>query len=94
MMFIDLAMAIADNDIVKVTRAAKAAGVSVRFPYLDPELVQFTGRLGPRYKLRGGSKRHLFKSALRNVLPAEILRKKKKGFGIPVGRWFREHRNS
>ena len=91
LMYIDLAMAIADNDIVKVTRAAKAAGVAVRFPYLDPDLVQFTGRLGPRYKLRGGEKRFLFKLAVRDVLPAEILAKKKKGFGIPVGRWFREH---
>jgi asparagine synthase (glutamine-hydrolysing) len=91
LMFVDLEMTISDNDIVKVTRAARAAGVHVRFPYLDAELVDYTGRLDHRFKVNGADKRFLFKQAMRDLLPAEILAKKKQGFGLPIGVWLRSH---
>jgi asparagine synthase (glutamine-hydrolysing) len=89
LMFLDLELTIADNDIVKVTRAARANGVAVRFPYLDRELVEYTGTLAADLKVRGGEKRYLFRRAVRDLLPPEVLRKKKQGFGLPVGVWFR-----
>lgn len=89
-MRLDLLHAIAQNDLVKVHGACKAHGVSARFPYLDPALVAFTGRLPERHKVRGLDKRHLFKRAMREVLPAQVLRKKKQGFGLPVAVWLRE----
>ena len=82
-MRLDLMMAIAQNDLVKVHGAARAAGVSVRFPYLDPQLVAWVGRLPEKHKVRRLTKRWLFKRAMRTVLPEEILRKKKQGFGLP-----------
>lgn len=88
-MRLDLLHAIAQNDLVKVHGACKARGVSVRFPYLDPELVAFAGRLPERHKVRGLDKRHLFKLAMRGVLPEQILRKKKQGFGLPIAVWLR-----
>ena len=89
LMYLDLKMTIADNDIVKVARAAKLAAVQVVFPYLDRRLVDFTGRLPGSDKVRGLSKRHLFKLAMNDILPEEIRKKKKQGFGLPISVWLR-----
>lgn len=86
-MQLDLAMTIADNDAVKVVRAARLAGVQVAFPYLDPELIDFTGRLPARDKVRGLNKRHLFKLATRDLVPQAIRDKRKQGFALPVSVW-------
>jgi asparagine synthase (glutamine-hydrolysing) len=89
LMYLDLKMTIADNDVVKVVRAAKVAGVQVAFPYLDRHLVEFSGQLPGRDKVRGFRKRHLFKLATQDILPQEIRNKKKQGFGLPVSVWLR-----
>ena len=89
-MRLDLLQAIAQNDLVKVHGACRAHGVSVRFPYLDPALVAFTGRLAERHKVRGLDKRYLFKRAMRGVLPEATLKKKKQGFGMPIAVWLRD----
>jgi asparagine synthase (glutamine-hydrolysing) len=89
LMYVDLRMAISDNDLVKVTRASAAAGVHVTFPLLDAQLVEFTGRLRGEHMVRALEKRYLFKRAMAGVLPREILEKKKHGFGVPVAVWLR-----
>jgi asparagine synthase (glutamine-hydrolysing) len=89
LMYLDMKMTIADNDLVKVTRAAKVSGVEVAFPYLDRRLVDFTGHLPASDKVRRLNKRHLFKLAMDDILPEAIRRKKKQGFGLPVSVWLR-----
>lgn len=89
LMRLDLQMAIAQNDLVKVRGACRAHGIGVRYPYLDPALVAYTGRLPDRYKVRGMQKRYLFKRAMAGILPEAVLRKKKQGFGLPVAVWLR-----
>jgi len=89
LMYLDLKMTIADNDVVKVVRASKLAGVQVMFPYLDRELIDFTGRLPASDKVRGLEKRFLFKKATEEILPEAIRKKKKQGFGLPVSVWLR-----
>jgi asparagine synthase (glutamine-hydrolysing) len=89
LMHIDLQMAIADNDLTKVNRSAKAAGVSVLYPYLTPDLIDFMGRVPPALKVNRTTKRYLFKKAVKPLLPDVILTKKKQGFGLPFGHWFR-----
>jgi asparagine synthase (glutamine-hydrolysing) len=88
-MRLDLMMAIAQNDLPKVHGAAQSVGVSVRFPYLDPPLVAHMSHLPERHVVRGLTKRYLFKKAMKGILPEEILRKKKQGFGLPVAVWLR-----
>jgi asparagine synthase (glutamine-hydrolysing) len=90
LMALDLDMAIAQNDLVKVDGACRHAGVGARFPLLDPDLVDYTGRLRAHWKVRGLDKRHLFKQAMQPILPDAILRKKKQGFGLPIAVWMRE----
>lgn len=90
LMALDLELAIAQNDLVKVDGAARHAGVTVRFPYLDPDLVAYTGRLPAQWKVRGTAKRVLFKRAMAGILPEAILKKPKQGFGLPISVWMRE----
>ncbi|HVI09867.1 MAG TPA: asparagine synthase-related protein [Candidatus Binatia bacterium] len=89
LLYVDVKMTLGDDDLPKVTRTAEIAGIRVRFPYLDHELAEFTGTLPADMKVRFLEKRYLFKRATRNLLPHEILRKKKHGFGLPIGLWLK-----
>jgi asparagine synthase (glutamine-hydrolysing) len=91
-MRLDLMMAIAQHDLRKVDGATRSTSVTVRFPYLDPNLVNWVNRLPEKYKVRGLTKRYLFKKAMLGILPEEILRKKKQGFGLPIAVWMRADR--
>jgi asparagine synthase (glutamine-hydrolysing) len=91
LLYVDLRLTIAENDLVKVRQTAAACGVRVRFPMLDHTLAEFSGRVPADLKVRGLQKRYLFKLALRDFLPKEVLAKKKQGFGVPVSLWFRRH---
>ena len=91
MLALDWKFTLADNDLRKVGSMCEAAGIEVRYPLLDEELVDFSLRLPPRYKLKGTQLRWFFKRALEDFLPPEIISKKKHGFGLPFGLWAREH---
>ena len=79
-----------DDLLVKVDRTSMAHGLEVRSPFLDTELVELAMRLPPRVKLRGLSLKRVLKAAMADVLPREILRRPKRGFGVPLDRWFRD----
>jgi asparagine synthase (glutamine-hydrolysing) len=89
LLYVDMKITLADNDLPKVTRMSELAGVETRFPFLDRSVAEFAGRLPARFKVKGFQKRYLFKRAFRNLLPREIIQKKKHGFGIPVAFWMR-----
>jgi asparagine synthase (glutamine-hydrolysing) len=76
-----------DDILVKVDRASMANGLEVRCPLLDQEVVEFACRLPMQYKLRGLTTKYLLKKAAAGVLPEAIIRRKKKGFGIPISKW-------
>ena len=78
-----------DDILTKVDRASMAHSLEVRAPFLDIELVDFVRKLPVECKLRGGRTKALLKSALAPLLPQEILNRPKKGFGVPVGGWFK-----
>lgn len=88
-LYSDVKIILGDSDLPKVTTMAEAAGVHVRFPYLDRSVAEFSGRMPDSFKVRGGEKRYLFKRAFQDLLPVEILKKKKHGFGIPVSTWLK-----
>src|SRR5207302_8633116 len=79
-----------ENDIlVKLDRASMMASLEGRVPLLNNDFVEFATRLPLNLKLRGLRSKFLLKRALRGILPAHILNRRKKGFGIPVAHWFR-----
>jgi asparagine synthase (glutamine-hydrolysing) len=77
-----------DDILVKVDRASMAYGLEARAPFLDIDLVNFVRRIPSEFKLRGRTTKYLLKEAARSLLPAEIIDRKKKGFGVPIGQWF------
>lgn len=82
---------LAESDLPKVRSATDLAGVEVKFPLLDDDLLAFSMRLRTDYKLKGLKLRWFFKEALRGFLPDEIITKKKHGFGLPFGVWVNRH---
>jgi asparagine synthase (glutamine-hydrolysing) len=75
--------------MVKVDIASMANSLEVRSPFLDHEFVAFAASVPAIKKRNGGPGKLVLRSALRDLLPSEILRKRKTGFGIPVARWLR-----
>ena len=80
---------LADDGLVKTDRASMPVSLALRAPLLDNDLLDFVNSLPPRYKSRGTGTKILLKKALEGILPEEILRRGKKGFGIPVAFWLR-----
>src|SRR3954468_15176588 len=78
-----------DDLLVKVDRMRMAHSLELRSPFLDYEFVEFAARLRPRFKARGLTLKRVLRDAVRPVLPAEILTRGKRGFGVPLDRWFR-----
>lgn len=89
LLYVDLKLAIADDDVRKVSGMTELAGVQVRYPFLDAGLAEFSGRIPSGLKLRGFEKRYVFKQALADFLPPEVLKKPKHGFGAPVAVWMK-----
>lgn len=92
LLYMDLKMCIADNDLFKVNRMAEALDIKVCYPYLDRDLAELTGQIPAVLKLKGTQKRYIFKRAFQALLPQAILKKTKHGFGLPVAGWIRHHR--
>jgi len=64
-----------------------AAGVEVRVPFLDPDIVAFAARLPTKLKQRGATGKWLFKKAMESLLPRDVIYRPKAGFGAPLRRW-------
>lgn len=75
--------------LVKVDIAAMANSLEARSPLLDHEVMEFAARLPASLKLRGKNLKHLLKTTFSDLLPPENVNRRKAGFAIPVGQWFR-----
>jgi asparagine synthase (glutamine-hydrolysing) len=79
-----------DDLLVKADRTSMAHALELRSPLLDVELLELAARLPPRLKARGLSLKRVLKAAVADIVPEEILKRPKRGFGVPLDRWFRE----
>jgi asparagine synthase (glutamine-hydrolysing) len=75
--------------LTKVDRMSMAHSIEARVPLLDHKLVEFAATIPPEMRLRGGVTKYIFKRAMRGILPDAIIDRPKRGFAIPLGRWFR-----
>ena len=89
LLYIDVKITLGDSDLPKVTQMAEMAGVQTRFPFLARPVAELSGCIPAGLKVKGFEKRYLFKQAFRNLLPEEVLSKRKHGFDIPVSRWLK-----
>lgn len=86
---IDFAGYLPDDILVKVDRMSMAHSLECRAPLLDHRLVDFAAKLPQDLRLRNGRGKYLLRKAARRWLPADVLKKKKQGFSVPVAAWLR-----
>jgi asparagine synthase (glutamine-hydrolysing) len=80
---------LAGDMLVKVDRMSMAASIEVRCPLLDHKLAEFARRIPARWNMRQGKGKAFFLEALGDRLPPENLQLPKRGFGVPLAKWFR-----
>lgn len=91
MLWLDWKHTLADNDLRKVSSMCQLAGVEVRFPMLDRQVVDLSCRIPSQWKLPFGKLRHFYKQSFRDFLPQQLQTKPKHGFGLPFGIWTKEN---
>lgn len=79
-----------DGVLVKADRASMAVGLEVRCPFLDQEMVALAFSLDPTLSLRRFSTKRLLRKALKGRVPEGIVKRPKKGFGMPLARWLKK----
>ncbi len=76
--------------LMKQDQMSMAASIESRVPYLDHAFVERAAAIPGRSKLRGWQTKAVLRAALRDLVPREILTRRKVGFPVPVNRWFRD----
>lgn len=80
---------LSDHNLLYTDKMSMAAGVEVRVPFLDMDLVAFAAKIPPRYKQHGQIGKWALKKAMEPYLPHEVIYRPKTGFGAPLRRWMR-----
>lgn len=89
MLAVDVESYLPGDLLVKMDIATMANSLEARSPFLDHRVMEFCAQLPCRYKLRGLTLKYLLKQVGGQLLPVETLRRRKMGFGVPVGDWMR-----
>jgi asparagine synthase (glutamine-hydrolysing) len=88
-MYFEATAKLTGDMLVKVDRMSSANSLEVRCPLLDHRLAEFAQTLPPQWKIRDGRGKVILRETLGPRLPAALLSAPKKGFGVPLGEWFR-----
>jgi asparagine synthase (glutamine-hydrolysing) len=80
---------LADHNLNYTDKMGMAAGVEIRVPLLDPDLVDVATRLPLRFKQRGSCGKWVFKRAMEPYLPRNVIYRPKTGFGGPLRYWMK-----
>lgn len=89
MMRVDLLTQLPDDLLLLTDRMTMATSLECRVPFLDNTVIDLSLRMPSHLKVRGGRLKYVLKKALGDLLPADILDRGKRGFGAPVGAWFK-----
>ena len=81
---------LADHNLHYTDAMSMAAGLEVRVPFLDPDLLAWSWRLPDGFKQRGSCGKWVLKRAMEPLLPRDVIYRPKTGFGAPLRRWL-EH---
>ena len=90
MLVVDTETQLPDDLLMLTDRMSMATSLECRVPLLDHELVELAARMPEGIKIRGGRLKHLLKRSLHDLLPQDILQRKKRGFGTPMGAWLKK----
>jgi asparagine synthase (glutamine-hydrolysing) len=83
-------VSLTDDMLVKVDRMSMAHSLEVRAPFLDHRLAELMNRVKFATKLPAGRQKYLLRKAMERYLPASFLWRRKQGFAVPLGHWFKD----
>jgi asparagine synthase (glutamine-hydrolysing) len=89
MTYLELKLRLPELLLMRVDKITMATSVEARVPFLDHRLVEYASGVARTLKVEGTSGKHVLKRALEEVLPRDVLYRRKRGFGAPVTSWFR-----
>ena len=87
--YVDVRAYLTNDILVKVDKASMFNSLETRAPLLDQYLVEYVASLPSAIRTRNGVLKYLLKRVAADLLPAEILTRRKQGFGVPIKHWFR-----
>lgn len=93
-LFTDMQLVLPNDMLVKVDMMSMANSLEVRVPFLDFEVVDFVFSLPESYKINGSVRKRILQDAFRDVLPPQLYNRPKKGFEVPLLKWFRRELKS
>lgn len=89
-MYVDMRTSLPDDLLALTDKMTMAASIECRAPFMDHELIELAGSMPSNLKIRGMTLKYLLKQVVEPLLPKEIIHRKKRGFGAPVGSWLRK----
>jgi asparagine synthase (glutamine-hydrolysing) len=89
MMHFDADTYLPEDVLVKVDRMSMAHSIESRVPLLDNEVIDFAASLPSHFKLKNGRRKHILKEVGATLLPQDLVDRRKQGFSVPLGVWFR-----
>ena len=90
LLYIDSKTYLPGDILTKVDRMSMAVSLEARVPLLDHKLIEFVTRIPASMKLAGLETKHLFKRAIADLVPAEVMNRPKQGFGVPIQHWINQ----
>jgi asparagine synthase (glutamine-hydrolysing) len=93
-LFTDMQLVLANDMLTKVDWMSMANGLEVRVPFLDYEVVDFAFSLPDHYKINRKIRKRILQDTFRDVLPRQLYNRPKKGFEVPLLKWFRTEMKS
>jgi asparagine synthase (glutamine-hydrolysing) len=89
MMRFDMETYLPEDVLTKVDRMSMSHSIESRVPLLDNEVIAFACSLPAALKIKNGRRKHILKEVAATLLPKAIIERRKQGFGVPIGVWFR-----
>lgn len=81
---------LSDHNLNYTDKMSMSAGVEVRVPFLDKDLVNYASKIPSKYKQKGKESKWILKKIMENHLPKDIIYRSKSGFGVPLRKWLKE----
>lgn len=90
----DMRLVLQNDMLVKADLMSMANGLEIRSPFLDYNLVNFAFSLPHHFKINRGMRKRILQDSFRDFLPPQLYNRPKKGFEVPLLKWFRKEMKS